>query len=90
VSELKTLIADRPDLLDVIDRRLEPSKPDQELNNWRKKADERKKKRELQRKRNRDSWVQFWREVAEHPENAFSKDRSWSTAWNLWMYEFRW
>lgn len=31
------------------------------------------------------SWVLFWREIATRPEDAFSSERSWSTAWDLWL-----
>jgi hypothetical protein len=26
----------------------------------------------------------FWRQVANQPEDAFSSDRSWNSAWDLW------
>ncbi|MDD2466881.1 MAG: hypothetical protein PHI97_23040 [Desulfobulbus sp.] len=84
VSGLKPLVADRADLLAVIDERLKPSKHDKEQKRWEKQEAERKKQRERKDAKNRASWIQFWREVAEHPESAFSSERSRSTAWNLW------
>lgn len=85
VSGLKPLVADRTDLLAVINERLKPSKLDKELQNWEIKEAEKKKQRERQEAKNRASWIEFWREVAEHPENAFSSERGLSTAWNLWQ-----
>ena len=85
VSGLRPLVADRTDLLAVIDDHLKPSKLDKEQKNWEKKEAERKKQRERREAMNRASWIQFWREVAEHPENAFSSERRWNTAWNLWL-----
>ncbi len=84
VSGLRSLVADRTDLLAVIDERLKPSKQDKELKSREKKEAERKKQQERREAKNRASWIQFWREVAEHPENAFSPEHSWNTAWNLW------
>ncbi len=84
VSGLKLLVADQPALLSTIDERLKPSKYEKEHQRWEKQATERKKQRERQLAKNRASWIQFWREVAEHPERAFSSECSGNTAWNLW------
>ena len=51
---------------------------------WETRIDP-KKQRERREAQKKANWIQFWREVAEHPESAFSSDRSWSTAWNLWQ-----
>ena len=85
VSGLKPLVADQPNLLAAIDERLKPSKHDKELERLEKKEAEQKKQEERRDAKNRDSWIQFWRDVAEHPESAFSSERSWDTAWNLWQ-----
>lgn len=84
LSGLKPLVADQQDLLDVIDERLKPSKYDEERKHRKEKEAERKKLIERQDEENRASWIQFWREVAEQPESAFSSERSWKTVWNLW------
>ena len=84
VSGLKPLVADQPDLLSIIDKRLKPSKHDKESKRWEKREAKRKKQQERQEAKNRARWIQFWREVAKHPESAFSSERSWSTAWTLW------
>lgn len=84
VSGLKPLVGDQPDLLAVIDERLQPSKYEKKQERWEKKEAERKKQRERRDAKSRASWIQFWREVAQRPENAFSSERSWNTAWNLW------
>ena len=84
VLELKPLVADLPSLLSIIDERLKPSKHDKEHSRWEKKEAEREKHRERQREKDRANWIQFWREVSERPESAFSSERSWNTVWNLW------
>jgi len=84
VSGLKPLVADQPSLLAAIDERLKPSKHYKELECWEKKEAEQKKQQEQQDANDKASWIQFWREVAEHPEHAFSSEHSWNTAWNLW------
>ena len=85
VLELKPLVADLPSLLSIIDERLKPSKHDKEHSRWEKKEAEREKHRERRRAKDRANWIQFWREISERPESAFSSERSWSTVWNLWQ-----
>ena len=85
ISELKPLVADQPNLLATIDERLKPSKRDKGHERWEKKVAERKKQRERRDAKKRASWIQFWREVAQHPESAFSAEHSRNTAWNLWQ-----
>ncbi len=84
VSGLKSLVADRPELLAAIDSLLKPSKRDKEVEDWEKEKTERKKQRERRDAEDRESWIQFWREVSRRPETAFSSERSLDTAWNLW------
>ena len=84
VSRLKSLVDDQPDLMAAIDERLKPPKHDKEQRRWEKREAKRKKQRERRKAKNRASWILFWREVAEHPENAFSSERSRNTTWNLW------
>ena len=85
VSGLKPLVADQPSLLAAIDERLKPSEHDKEEERWKKKEAQWKKQQEQRDAKNRASWIQFWREVAECPESAFSSERSRYTAWNLWQ-----
>ena len=84
VSGLKPLVADQPSLLAAIDERLKPSEHDKEEERWKKKETRWKKQQERRNAKNRASWIQFWREVSERPESAFSSEHSWNTAWNLW------
>ena len=84
VSGLKPLVADQPSLLAAIDERLKPSKRDKEHERWEKKEAERKKQRKRRNAKNRAIWIQFWREISECPDSAFSPERSWDTAWTLW------
>ena len=84
VEGLRPLIVDEPSFVQRLDDSLKPSKHDKEHRRWEKKQAERKKQEERRKAKNRASWVQFWREVANQPENAFSTEQSWNTAWNLW------
>ena len=84
VSGLKPLVADQPSLLAAIDEHLKPSQHDEEEKRWEKEQALRKQQQERRDAENRASWIQFWRDVAEHPESAFSSERSWNTAWSLW------
>lgn len=81
---LKPLVADQIDLLAVIDARLKPSQQEKQHKRWEKKEAERKIQRERKEAKNLASWIQFWRQVAKHPERAFSTENSFNTAWYLW------
>lgn len=81
---LRPLIVDEPSLMQRLDDWLKLSKHDEKHRYWEKKRAEHKEKQERRKAKSRASWVQFWREVANQPENAFSKEQSWNTAWNLW------
>ena len=85
VSGLKPLVADQPSLLAAIDEHLKPSQHDEEEKRWEKEQALRKQQQERRDAEDRASWIQFRRDVAERPESAFSSERSWDTAWNLWQ-----
>ncbi len=84
VEGLRHLVADEPSFVQRVDAWLKPSKHGKEHRHWEKKRAERKKQEERRKAEDRASWVQFWREIANHPEDAFSSDQSLYTAWNLW------
>ena len=84
VSGLKPLVGDQPSLVAVIDDRLKPSKYRKDQKRRGKKVAERQKQQERQDAKAKASWIQFRREVADRPEFAFSSERRWNTAWNLW------
>lgn len=84
VEGLRHLIVDEPSLVQRLADWLKPSKHDKEHRRWEKKQTERKKQEERRKAKDRASWIQFWREVANQPENAFSTEQSWNTAWHLW------
>lgn len=82
--ELKPLVTDQIDLLSRINEGLKPSPYEKDQNRWEKDAAKRKKQRDRQEAKNLASWIQFWREIASHPERAFSSEHSFNTAWSLW------
>ncbi|MFT8895724.1 MAG: hypothetical protein ABF968_02045 [Acetobacter sp.] len=84
VEVLRPLIADEASFIQRLDDFLKPSKYTKEHRKWEKKQAQRKKQEERRKAKNRASWIQFWREVANQPENAFSTEQSKNTAWNLW------
>lgn len=84
VEGLKSLIADEPLFVNRLDDFLKPSRHEKEQRRWEKRQALRKKQEERKKAKGRASWVQFWREIANQPESAFSSERGWNTAWNLW------
>ena len=83
VSGLKPLVADQTGLVAAIDERLKLSKNDKALKRWEKKEAQRKKQRERRDAKRKASLIQFWREVAQRPDMAFSAERIRGTAWKL-------
>lgn len=81
---LRSLVADQPELLAVIDERLKPSKEEKENRRWEIREAKRRKQQEQKKEEAHTSWVAFWKEVAERPETAFSHDQAANTAWHLW------
>ncbi len=81
---LRADVADQADLVAMIDRQLEPMPINPELlaqeAGWRR----REKKEARQQAENHASWLHFWGELANSPDEAFGPGRSTNTAWNLW------
>ena len=80
---LKELVIDIPALARSIDEKIEKSKqiPDDK---WEKKQAKWKAKNEKKEAKDLASWVQFWTEIVNDPEKAFSDNNEGNTAWNLW------
>jgi hypothetical protein len=81
---LKAYVADQPTLLTRIDDRLKPADHDAEMTKWAERDARRQKVSELRNAQDTESWVKFWREVADNPDTVFADDRRGNTAWNLW------
>jgi len=81
---LKSLVADRPELMATIDERLKPSQHDEEMKRLENAEAKREEQRERRKAEDHASWVTFWRRIAEQPDIAFSSEHSGNTAWNLW------
>lgn len=85
LESLKPHVADRPELLQIIENRLKPTTADDEMRRM-----EAQSRRDQRRAKNRDaeahaSWVKFWKEIADNPDEVFKNDRAENTAWNLWQ-----
>lgn len=89
LTGLKPLVADQPNLLAMIDQRLKPPQKDQEQLAWERKHAQQKLENEREEAERKASWIAFWREVAQNPDQAFSPARSWRTAYNLWRVTSR-
>lgn len=81
---LRPRVADRPDLEAIIDQRLKPAPVNAELKRMEKQSEERREHVRRRDAKAHASWVQFWREVSDSPDLAFSPEREDNTAWNLW------
>jgi hypothetical protein len=85
ITELKSLVADIPKLLALIDERCEKLlENDREFRRIEMEDEKRKQKQEKKEKKALASWVGLWREVTDDCDTAFSTENSENTAWNLW------
>jgi len=84
LAGLKPLVADQPVLLAAIDQSLKPPQRNKEQRARERKRAQQELKDQRREAKNRASWIQFWRDVAYHPDRAFSTDRSRQTAYGLW------
>ncbi len=81
---LKLLVADQPEFLALIEERLKPRELNKDHEDWEIKDAKWRKQLEKQEAKDHASWVNFWQEVADHPDTAFSPGRGGDTTWNLW------
>lgn len=84
MNELKSLVTADPPLALWIDQRIEQAKQQSGPEEWEIKQAKRKDDAARKEKENLASWEQFWTQVSDDPENAFSDNRKENTAWNLW------
>jgi hypothetical protein len=82
--ELRGVISDSPDLVDVLDKYLAPSEVSAKHLEYQERHRQRTKDAELKATKGRESWKKFWRELADNPTAAFAPDQADNTAWNLW------
>ena len=81
---LKPLVTDSAEMTAYVDRYLKPYDHQRELRRSELCDRRAKRRRERQDARNRSSWIAFWKELVEDPDTAFSPDRVYGTAWDLW------
>ena len=83
-EELKSRAGDEPVFLKRIDDWLKPSKFGR-LYHLSEKQLAKQKRQEARRKaQEHEEWASFCREISNKPEEVFSSDRRWNTAWTLW------
>ena len=85
IEGLKQHVVDDPRLVAMIDRQLAPREVDPEQLKLEAELERHRAASESREAKNHADWVAFWREVAEHPETAFSTEKEDNTTWNLWM-----
>lgn len=84
VSSLRPTVEDQPSLVAILDKRLEPTKRNPKWEEMEREREKRRKRAERQAAKDHASWVKFWGEIAEKPDQLFSQKRGFNTAWNLW------
>lgn len=83
IEALSPLVADSPELTEKLQQFLTwASEP--VLESWKEEDKERRVARDVQRARDKESWVVFWRKITTDSDLAFSEDHVFETAHNLW------
>jgi hypothetical protein len=72
VAALKEFVADAPALLTIIEEKLKPPPDNPELRKLEARAEKRRRKTEREEADGHASWMKFWKEGAEHPEDVFA------------------
>jgi hypothetical protein len=85
IEGLKLHVADAPELLARIDSQLQPRPVDPKYAKLKAQIEHQSRAAEELKAKHHAEWAAFWREVAKHPQTAFSPDREGNTAWNLWQ-----
>jgi hypothetical protein len=83
---LKSLVADAPSLIAIIDNRLKLQQGGS-VESRRIEAENAKHTKQAERDaaKAHASWVMFWHEIVRDPDAVFASDRADNTAWNLWQ-----
>ena len=84
---LKQLVTDNSSLLETFNSRaiIRIKNKERELGFKIKRA-EREEQARQEKAKNRERWIRFWREVTSQSDYAFSSEKSFNTAWNLWIF----
>ncbi|MGC8100489.1 hypothetical protein [Metapseudomonas otitidis] len=84
-EEARTLVTDQPELVEQIDQFFAPREINPELAKLEARIERQRQIHEKREAKRQADWIAFWREVAEHPDTAFSSEQEETTAWNLWQ-----
>lgn len=84
IEALRPAVVDVPELRALIDQRLLPLPMDEETRRIEAQIAASEKKAKRKRAKDRASWVSFWNEIAEHPDELFDPAKAENTVWNLW------
>jgi len=86
-ENLKFLVADDPSLLEALNSRVIARAENKKRQlSYEVKRAAREEQVRLQKVKNRTSWIEFWREVANQPDDAFSSKKGFATAWNFGIF----
>jgi len=84
MNGLKERVADLPELCRRIDDWIQGFSTKSEPQEWEIKSAKRKEEAAKKEERDLKSWEDFWGELSQDPEGAFSNAKEMQTVWNLW------
>jgi hypothetical protein len=84
LKDIKSLVADSPDLMTVINEYLKRPSPSEAQIRRESEQAKRKDREERRETKASSSWILFWQEISDYPDRVFSDEHGENTAWNLW------
>jgi hypothetical protein len=84
LATLQPLVADIPELVERVNTRPQLPAANPEQKKLEAKLSRQRQQDRRRTKKAHESWIKFWREVADHPNAVFAPNRAKSTAWDLW------
>ena len=87
LNKIEPLVADNPSLLKIFKSRVKIQiKNKKSILRLSRKEKDREDHKSRSDAKNRAGWIEFWRKVTSQPDYAFSNEKVFATAWNLWTF----
>lgn len=84
LKNIASIVSDSPQLLAILNTHRQPAESDPAIRKLLEKQAKQAEQEVRRKLKAHTSWVLFWKEVAGHPDTAFSEDRVANTIYNLW------
>ncbi|OLP45738.1 NACHT domain-containing protein [Rhizobium oryziradicis] len=84
IENLRILVLDSAELTTMLEEMMKPRPLSDDMARHEREHAKRQRKEQRDTAKAHASWVAFWQEIIDHPEQLFQDTRASGTAWNLW------